>query len=341
MSGEGGGAVGVIMGVASDEMMSSLSLSFSDVTSSNAISYSITSTSISSSSSEGGGIEELKGMGPLTIVLSCISMMCCLLVFTSLLRTKDYLIPPYFGVVNLSVSDFFNGLATVMAQSTSGERMCNFCGFIAQTTDLAGNMWLSFIALSLFFLYKGRVESVLTRKGLINGSPSTVPSINKKHLLACVCLWILAMVTAIIPLTGFDSITYQEGAIGTCWISASPLMARFLLFYIPLWFMIVLVGLIYVVVISLHPLLGPNNYTPRQFLYPITMLIIWIPCTVNRILESIGLIVPATEYWQASVLPMWGLIDCTIYLITKLPDKQPGSTLWDLYCTPLPSAGPV
>ncbi|KAH3746165.1 thymus-specific serine protease [Pelomyxa schiedti] len=290
------------------------------------------------SSSSSGGPEKLAYMSGITIPLSCVSMVCCTLVFISLMKTRDFLIPPYFGVWNLSISDFSMALGTVLAEVTASDGACHTAAFLTQTAVLAGNFWLVFICLSLFYLYRSHVVTLLKGESniFLEGERISVPKISVLHVIAASTVWVLAITSAFIPLTEVNGIRYGKGPIGTCWIAIRPLMGRFFLFYLPLCIALLVVVIIYWVIVKLHSLLGSGYYTPRQFLYPVTTLIVIVPCCINMLFESTDQIIPATEYTQAVVLPLWGFIDSTVYFLTRYTGAPSSMTIWELFFKPLP-----
>ncbi|KAH3722893.1 hypothetical protein Pelo_18401 [Pelomyxa schiedti] len=183
--------------------------------------------------------------------------------------STDYIIIPYFGVLCLSVSDFIQGLSVLVAQfETNNKGACEAAGSLFYYNHIASN-------------YR------------------------------CLHLRIVAIGSAIVPLTEWLGVHYGKGPIGTCWIGADPLMARFVLFYIGFWILFVITATMYTVIFSLVPVLPEGDspgqrVQPRQFLFALSMIIIWVPCTINRVCESAGHPVRGLEYMQAIVLPLWG-----------------------------------
>ena len=44
---------------------------------------------------------------------------------------------------------------------------------------------------------------------------------------------VVALFTAILPVTNAWGLEYEKGTCGTCWVGTDPLLGRWLLFYIP------------------------------------------------------------------------------------------------------------
>ncbi|KAH3759783.1 hypothetical protein Pelo_8415 [Pelomyxa schiedti] len=265
-------------------------------------------SSLSSSSLNGG--MELSHISWATIPESVLSVCMCSLVFSSLVYSREFRSPPLFGVLCLSMSDCLQALSTLIAQIPASGA-CQVAGFFAQIADLAGNLFLLFIAVNLFTLYRWYLKDTIEPTSPSTGSGFTT---SKWHYIAALLISLTAIVTAIVPLTGALGIEYAKGIIGTCWISTDPLMARF----------VCSVSIFYFVLFSIHPLLpmarnitGQRVLKPTQFLYPLTMFVIWVPCTVNRIYESVDDPNKITEYMQAVLLPLWGTIDSVIYIAYK------------------------
>ncbi|KAH3758411.1 hypothetical protein Pelo_9787 [Pelomyxa schiedti] len=292
-----------------------------------------------SSSSAYVEVETWGGMEGITVTFAFLSLLACSFVFSSLLISGDFVIIPYFGVLCLSVSDFIQGLSVLVAQfETNNKGACEAAGslfyynyivsnyrvfffffftlgFLGQTSDVAGNALVLYIAITLFLHLRKQFKK--------SGTPDADSlTIKWYHLVAVACIWIVAIGSAIVPLTEWLGVHYGKGPIGTCWIGADPLMARFVLFYIGFWILFVITATMYTVIFSLVPVLPEGDspgqrVQPRQFLFALSMIIIWVPCTINRVCESVGHPVRGLEYMQAIVLPLWGFVDSTIYFFSK------------------------
>ncbi|KAH3764498.1 hypothetical protein Pelo_3604 [Pelomyxa schiedti] len=228
----------------------------------------------------------------------------------------------------LSLSDAVNCASLLMSQYNAGNcYVCSAAGFLNQLSSVCGNLWMLFIAITVYQHLRACFPKYSSASSLLSVQVSRRKSVGRSalyYVISSLVIWGASTVTAIIPLTGYDDMEYVKGSSGICWLGPDPALARYVLFYIPLWILITIILVLYFVTfdfVSVIPPDGPKyqvkRVRPRLFMFPLTMLIVFLPCTLNRVCESFGKTVWVLEYMQASVLPLWGFIDAVVYFFCK------------------------
>eukprot|EP01106_Pelomyxa_sp_JSP_P018951 TRINITY_DN912_c0_g1_i4.p1 TRINITY_DN912_c0_g1~~TRINITY_DN912_c0_g1_i4.p1 ORF type:complete len:331 (+),score=76.47 TRINITY_DN912_c0_g1_i4:123-995(+) len=267
----------------------------------------------------------------MAIAESCFSLTGAIFVFSSLLISRyPPLGGPFFGILMLSISDMIHALSYIISHTEHDNYdLCMLSGFMAQFSYVGGSLWVLYTAIAVY---------IHIRAYFPNAEEYPVLSIQERHikmgklgkfqLISFFVIWTIALVAAVIPLTGLLGVHYAKGVIGICWVAVTPTMARYLMFYIEQWVLIVIVTTIFIILFNLIPAIPFEEHTqpasrrmPIHIFYFVVMLIAWVPASVNRICESTGHYYPFTEYFQVATLPLWGFMNGTVYFFSRFRPK--------------------
>ncbi|KAH3765447.1 hypothetical protein Pelo_2690 [Pelomyxa schiedti] len=213
---------------------------------------------------------------------------------------------------------------------SDGGPACQFQGFLIDVFYLASYFWVFVIAFVLNRLTQGK----------------SLPSLQFEIVLH-LSVWSFLIIMATLPFY-VPSFAYVVLASGWCWLKPEPAWARFLLSYIPEWClefaviglyanvarMLYKQGLIRTVLISWCPSLHSRgrptsashlltaasrvtNALRQLILYPLAMLVVWVPCTAARIAEAIsGTDNYVTSQVVAIFLPSAGFFSFLVFILT-------------------------
>ncbi|KAH3732641.1 hypothetical protein Pelo_16532 [Pelomyxa schiedti] len=203
--------------------------------------------------------------------------------------------------------------------------VCSFLAFLLTAFNLTTSLWVL-------------VMSIIVHRTAIRVSKEEcieevrLPLEIFMHAL----VWPFGLIIASIPLWSVSGVCYVELLCGWCWIDSEPWYARFVYTYMIEWIAIgvtivlyahvgmMLRGLLWVSFFKLHK--HPhNNHAHRKALlalrqtivYPLAMVLVWVPCSVARIIEAVnGHDDLHTSQAIAVILPCGGLFLFIAYVLT-------------------------
>ncbi|OMJ92178.1 hypothetical protein SteCoe_5172 [Stentor coeruleus] len=178
-------------------------------------------------------------------------------------------------VVYLSLFNFFESSSQLIPSYKIDPKMCLYQSMLNQFFGLCNILWTGFICLILYFQIC-EIQSNFVR--------------NEKLYLLLTLL--ISSISIIIPVS-FSSFGYVGG---NCWIKEHELgnLFRFVFFFIPAWTVIALITIIYIKIIRTvqresllitEMTISSNRVISKLKMYPIVMIVGFLPLTVYRIFE--------------------------------------------------------
>lgn len=208
-------------------------------------------------------------------VASIFSVMGSLFILIIYLKYPNLQCFAFRLVVYLSLFNFFESSSQLIPSYKIGSKMCLFQSMLNQFFGLCNILWTGFICLILYFQ--------------ICGIQSNFVKNEKLYLLLTL---LISSISIIIPIS-FSSFGYVGG---NCWIKEYELgnLFRFVFFFIPAWTIICLITIIYIKIIRTvqresflitEMTISSNMVISKLKMYPIVMIVGFLPLTVYRISE--------------------------------------------------------
>ncbi|KAH3742962.1 slime mold cyclic amp receptor protein [Pelomyxa schiedti] len=261
--------------------------------------------------------EVLEYVKLITFLCAVLSVMGCLfIIFTSIFFKKVAWMYWRF-VFGLAISDLIHATSFIVSSifvHSSDDLICTAQGAFTEMCDLVGNEYILMIAIYLCVLA---------------GRDFSLPLFLEVFLHTA--LWLASFIAALFPAMHALGMSYSLSPVGWCWVDGEPWYARYIMFYWLEWVLLLALVIIYTIAaIRFRRRFvlkgGYRNIKQRAivvkalrqtYMYPVMMYIIWIPCSVNRILEDVtGKTHAWAAYWEAAIVPLWGFFDALIFLFT-------------------------
>ncbi|KAH3756706.1 hypothetical protein Pelo_11475 [Pelomyxa schiedti] len=223
----------------------------------------------------------------------------------------------------LAFGDFLMALSmiTSILSDKENDSACKAAGFLLQTADVFLALQMAHLA-SLVYHLSCTSDATAAK----DSSKDTFP-FPLGTLIVIGINFTVALAMAFFPLFEAKCAHYMRSNIGTCWIAAHPTAARYVLFYIWEWLIIAVVIVLYVCAFCAA---YRKNSTAkgadfmdvlRYSFYPGVMLVVWIPSSVNRVMESAGHYSCVAAWFQAIVFPLWGCGDFLVFMATNWKNR--------------------
>jgi len=147
----------------------------------------------------------------------------------------------------------------------------------------------------------------------------------KTELMIQLVVWLYPISLAIIPLSGVGGIRYSGSDTTWCWVDGKPIYARFVFAYINNWSSILIIIVLRVLVWKknsnneMMEYLQPDRGNPmfrHLFWYPLTWIVIWLPGTINRVVQVFAGEYRALTFVQCLFIPLQGAVNAVIFVCT-------------------------
>jgi len=217
----------------------------------------------------------LRLMSQIIVLLSLCGTLFVILTYTCWRETRNF---AFKLVLQISISDFIYCIAHFFSNNEyldipiDSGTLCTIQGFLVNFGMVSSFMWAMVIAWTLF-------ATVVLIK----------PEVQSKFWIYCIYGYAIPLLTSIIPL-----ITDNYGPVGyRCWISLENNLTkgkvlRFVLFYIPLWIVVVFNSISYYKVIKSlkqYAVGKPEKrFIRRLRVYPLILIVCYLCLSIHNII---------------------------------------------------------
>jgi len=233
-------------------------------------------------------------------------------------RQKKHRLPVWRAIITLSIYDLcaaiilLCGAVVALSGQDMNSYVCNIQGFCVAIFQFEANFSVLLIAVLLYLM----VVQKLNVPGFV-------------ELLLHLISYPINFFIAFLPY--WTDLEYTDTG-AWCWLKADPVWGRYISVYMWVWSIILIIVTLYLrmavfirseskkkKVLELSDVASGNipdrktNITRDLFLYPIAFIVLWIPNSLNRILQSNGIELYAFVLIEAFCLPFQGCIDAIVF----------------------------
>jgi len=252
-----------------------------------------------------------------TTVAGLLSVLGCIFVIFSLVYLQKLQQQFWRLLLSLSVVDLFTD-GTMMYSSVGQllpgyarhEIECHIQGFLVVVFCQVGTIYVLVITIWIYRASTNKDQADWTWK---------------TELAVHSLVWVFPLTLGIIPLLEVGGISYTPNDTSWCWVNGDPIYARFVLFYANNWANIIMIIVLRVLVWrhnlnnEMMDFIQPDRGTPvfnHLFWYPLTWVIIWLPATMNGVVQVFVGEFPALTFFHCLFVPLQGAVNAVIFVST-------------------------
>jgi len=252
-----------------------------------------------------------------SICCACISILGGIFVITCLVYFRKLYVGTFWRILFvMSIADILAEICMLwggtrhLGHFTFG---CTLQAYFMVTLLNISNTYIFILSINIYRMVKNLLDWSRCSELVINvGAWAAVSGL-------CLC-----------PMFGVGGITYQESKLWCTLHGGDKPYLRFLFSYFYVWFLMITILAIRITswckyskddetleCLDLSNNVHKEKVFRQLFWYPISWLILYIPCTLNRIIEISYGTVLALEALEATVLPLQGAVNATVFIITS------------------------
>jgi len=203
----------------------------------------------------------------------------------------------------------YGAISVLLHRDMNNTKECQFQGFCVQLFVLLSTTYMLVITIMIYRLSKNKEDwSTLLEVSINCGT------------------WVVPTILGVLPLYRVGGIHYTSSD-SWCWIDVRPTFARFVFSYVYNWSIILFIIVFRVrawylhrsseMMLYLDQTDGKSRVFKQLFWYPLSWIILWIPSTVNRLVQAFHGEIFVLTFFQTVVLPLQGAANAIVFMLTS------------------------